>query len=132
MRAETLWTFSTARFRVVCEIEPDFDLDLSFDDTGEVAEKLESGEYTAFQTRVAVYLDGNQIAADYLGGSIYANPEDFVTDHRDPDPMNRNSSLMRAERGDNVSICHYFPGMVSEAIAEARKALSNVPTIRAA
>lgn len=117
---ETLWTFSTRRFRVSCEIEPDDYLDLSWDDTGEVAEKLKSGEYVAFQTRVAVYLDGVMIGADYLGGSIYADPEDFVTEHRDPDPKNRNCSA------NSYRVCHYFPDMVSGAIAEARAHLADV------
>jgi hypothetical protein len=35
--------------------------------------------------------------------------------------MNRNCSIMRAARGGNVCICHYFPGMVAEAINAARK-----------
>lgn len=72
-----MWRFETARFAVVWTIHGCYDLDLSWDTTGEVAEKLESGEYQAFDSEIAVYLDGREIAADYLGGSIYADPADF-------------------------------------------------------
>ena len=58
--------------------------------------------------------------------------ERFWTDHRDSDPMNRNCSIMRAARGGNVVICHYFPDMVRTAVDEARKALANIPYLRAA
>lgn len=69
--------FRTKNFRVVCSIEPDSDVDTSFDETGETADKIESGEWEAFQTSVTVYCKGAEIGADYLGGSIYADPADF-------------------------------------------------------
>lgn len=72
-----MWRFETARFAVVWTISDCYDLDLSWDESGEVAEKLESGEYQAFDSAVTVYLDGREIAADYLGQSIYADPADF-------------------------------------------------------
>ncbi len=132
MDNETLWEFKTDRFSVVCTAEEEWDVDLSWDDTGEVAEKLASGEYVVFCAKVAVYLDGREIATDYLGQCIYVDAEEFVTGHRDTDPINRNCSIMRAARGGNVVICHYFPDMVSMAISEARGALRNMPAIRAA
>jgi len=156
MNANTLWSFNTARFHVVCTAEEEWGVDLSWDETGEVAEKLNSGEYTVFCAKVAVYLDGREVAADYLGQCIYSDPADFVTEHRDPDRMNRNCSIRRdtdcpdcmgtgesfplvtckrcggygAYRGS--TICHYFPDMVNTAISEARKALTDLPTLRAA
>jgi len=72
-----MWRFETARFAVVWTISDCYDLDLSWDATGEVREKLESGEYQAFDSAVTVYLDGREIAADYLGQSIYADPAEF-------------------------------------------------------
>lgn len=117
---ETLWEFSLGRVTVRAEIMPDEDLDLSWDETGETQANLESDLWQAFAVKVAVVLDGAEIAADYLGGCIYADPSDFVTGHRNPDPMARNCSEMRAARGD-VVIVHYFPDMVRNAIAEARR-----------
>jgi hypothetical protein len=124
------WEFRTEQFHIVAYIELEDDTDLSWDDTGEVREKLESGEYEAFGTEVIVYWRGNEIAADYLGGSIYANPRDFFREHRSDDPMNRNCSIMRAANGENCAICHYFPDMVRQVVAEARQALSSLPRLR--
>ena len=131
----TVWSFETARFCVSLRIERDrhyrYDGD---DESGEVQAKLDSGEYIAFDSAVTVELDGIEIAADYLGGSVYDREtvSEFWTGHRDSDPMNRNCSIMRAARG-NCSIGHYFPDMVASAIAEARAhvaALNPVPYIR--
>jgi hypothetical protein len=119
---QTMRTFKTKNFTVRAMIEPDNDLDLSFDDTGEVREKLESGEYEAFQTKVAVYWNGAEIGADYLGGSIYADPEDFFKEH---------IGLAAKSRADGCNYGAYFPDMVREAISEARKHLANVPKVRA-
>lgn len=115
--------FHTRNFSVVAAIEPDNDLDLSFDDTGEVTEKLNSGEYEAFQTAVHVYYRGAEVGADYLGGSIYANPRDFFKEH---------IGLAAKSRADGCNYGCYFPDMIRTAIAEARKMLANVPHIRAA
>ncbi len=132
MHTEHLWSFKTARFSIVCTAEEEWDVDLSWDETGEVAEKLISGEFVVFCIKVAVYLDGREVATDYLGQCIYADAAEFVTGHRDTDPMSRNCSIMRAAHGGNVCIGHYFPDMVATAISEARQALSNVPYLRAA
>jgi hypothetical protein len=132
MHRELIWAFDTARFSVRFYAEEETDLDLSFDEDGATREGLASGELVAFCACVEVRLDGNTIAADYLGQCIYRSAEEFCTGHRDPDPMNRNCSLMRAARGENVSIGHYFPDMVATAIQEARRALRNMPALRAA
>jgi hypothetical protein len=62
---------------------------------------------------------------------FYAEPEDreFYTGHRDTDPMNRNCSIMRAARSENVVICHYFPSMVQEAISAARTELARLKSV---
>lgn len=132
---ETIWSFVTERFRVACEITylhcHQYDGD---DESGETQRDLDCGNLTAFDTRVSVWLDGLLIGADYLGASIYEGGKvgEFVTAHRDPDHMNRNCSLMRATHpaGPNVSICHYFPDMVREAIKAARQHLANTPRLR--
>lgn len=119
----TMREFRTKHFRVVAFIEPEDSLDLSWDDTGEVAEKINSGEYEAFCTTVAVYFNGVEIAANYLGESIYADPADFFEEH---------IGLAAKRRADGRNYGCYFPDMVREAIREARKALADVPKLRTA
>lgn len=119
--SDNIYRFDIGRFTVVVNARPAMDLDLSWDETGETREKIESGELVAFDAQAAVFLNGAKIAEDWLGGCIYESTADFVEGHRDPDPMNRNSSIMRAERGDNVAICHYFPDMVRTAVKQARE-----------
>jgi hypothetical protein len=129
----TVWEFNTDRFSVSLQVEQDCGYQYDGDDEGgETQAALDSGEYVAFNSRVVVELDGVEIASDSLCGSVYADMEEFWTAHRDPDPMNRNCSIMRASRGSNVAICHYFPDMVRIAIAEARTYLRSVPAMREA
>lgn len=134
----TVWIFNTARFQVRLEIEPingyRYDGD---DENNETQTALDNGDYVAFESRVIVELDGAEIASDSLYGSVYErdNVKAFWTDHRDSDPMNRNCSIMRTARGENVAIGHYFPDMVSIAIKEAREHVARMqekPRLRAA
>lgn len=117
MRYETLWTFNTANFRVTLECAPDDDYENDVEDDGETAANLESGLWTAYQFKVAVYdAHGHEIGADYLGGSIYENPSDFM-DHRACGRANReHAAAGRAGRCGS-----YFRDMITAAIAEARK-----------
>ncbi len=119
----TVWTFRAGRYRVALhtQLEDGFIYD-GEDATGEIQSKIDDGEYVAFWSMVTVELDGALIGSDSLYGSVYAWDEmsDFWTAHRDSNPMNRNCSVMRAARGGNASIVHYFPGMVREAIKQAR------------
>lgn len=135
MHKETVWTFETARFRVALEITREYNYQYDGDDEdGSIQDAIYRGELIAWHATVVVRLDGRVIANDYLGGSVYGADEvdHFWTDHRCADPMNRNCSIMRAARGGNVVICHYFPDMVRTAVDEARKALANIPYLRAA
>lgn len=128
MNWNTHWVFRTANFTVKYETGPDHGLDLSFDDTGEISDKLVSGELMVFTARVAVYYDGTCVGEDYLGGCIYESPEAFMS-HNGADPMDRNCSTMRAAYGDNRVICHYFPDMVTRAIADARRTLCEMQNV---
>lgn len=139
MNYKTVWTFETARFAVELHIAQDYGFQYDGDDEGgETQAKLDSGEYVAFDSRVVVKLDGRTIGADHLGSSVYGADEvsEFWTAHRDADPMNRNCSIfrdaMRAKTGHESSICHYFPDMVAQAIADARATLCASPRIRCA
>jgi len=119
---ETMWTFETARFRATWAIEPDDDCDLSFDETGETADNIRSGLWRCFTSRVMIELDGQEIGTDYLGGSIYANPEEF----RDHIGINVKS------RRDGKNYGSYFSDMVRQAIAEAREEMKRErPKMRA-
>jgi len=124
MSDNTVWEFSTRNYRVALEIMPE---DLDPADSFEFQEDIDavrSGAVEWFQARVVVYgPDGEELGSDSLGGCAYATVREFYTSHRDRDPMNRNCSLMRVARG-NVVLCHYFPGMVTEAVAAARAAIA--------
>jgi hypothetical protein len=139
MTYETVWQFNTKRLSVSLRVSPAQNYQYDGDDeSGEVQEKLDSGEYVAFESAVIVELDGKEIAADYLGGSVYAwnNVHEFWTAHRDRDPMNRNCSIMRAAWSaktggqNNVGIGHYFPDMVRTACKEARAYLAGLRQLR--
>ena len=123
-----VWQFKTKRFLVTLELERDrrykYDGD---DEDGETQRKLDNGEFVAFDSAVRIYFDDEEIAWDSLGSSVYGeyNVADFYTAHRDPDYTNRNCTLMRAERGENVCIGHYFPDMVRTAVKEARDYLKS-------
>lgn len=106
MEWEFVWQFQTANFRIMWDIAPEQEPDFSFDDTGETAEKVASGVWTCFTSRVTVlYLPTLQtLGVSYLGNSIYENPRDF-----------RKSG--------------YLLDMVREACAESRRMLANLHSI---
>ena len=119
-----LWTYETKRFTVTVDALVDHDPDLSFDETGDTQAKVESGEWTLFCARARVEMGGRVLADDYLGNCIYENLDDFASDHRDPDPMKRNCSIMRAKWGANAAVSHYLPEMVATVCREAREFLN--------
>ncbi len=132
---DLVWKFETAKLTVKLFLEIDYGYRYDGEDeNGETQAALDSGEYVAFDSDVEISLNANGavIARDSLGGSVYAADEvaDFYTAHRDPNPMNRNCSLLRAARG-KVNICHYFPDMVRTAVQEARAAVAQFPAVRA-
>lgn len=126
-----VWTFKTARFTVALEIEERPDYEYDGDDPDNIIHAgLNSGEFVAFDSRVIVYLDGKPVGFDYLGGSVYQSHDvaDFWQAHRNSPADQRNTLAVKA-RG--VCVCHYFPGMVAEAIRVARITLSDIPKLRA-
>lgn len=128
---EEVWSFATRNFRVAFEVAPeDTDPRDSFDREEDIALACQGGS-NWFCARVVVYgPDGAELGVDHLGGCSYSSFEDFYQSHRDKNPMHRNCSIMRAVRGENVSIGYYFPDMVSGAIGEARKTLARVQSIK--
>lgn len=137
METETVWSFDTDNYRVSLEVEPE---ELDPADCFELPEDIEavrSGNVLWFAARAVVYFkrhrydedpepDYIEIGSDALGGCAYKSMDEFLSSHRDPDPMNRNCSIMRAACGENTIICHHFPSMIHEAIADARKTLAKL------
>jgi len=119
------WQFKTRRFTVRLLVTdcPDNPAD-SFADK-RTARDIRAGKYAWFDARVVV-LDkrGKVLSGDSLCECAYNSVHEFISGHRDRDPMNRNSSIMRAAHGSNVRICHYFPSMVLEAVRDARLTLA--------
>ena len=110
----TIWQFKTKNFIVRMSYDYDQDgTDLSWDETGETQEKIESGEWAVytFHAEVIERATGNTIGEDYLGGSIYADPKDF-RDHV-------GLAIKSREHGCNYG--SYFTDMIRAAIQEARK-----------
>ena len=121
---QTLWSFKIGSIEVVLEAYPE---EMHPADSFEFQEDFDAvlnGDVAWFAAVVNVYKIGHIIGSDSLGGCAYKTVEEFYTSHRDPNPMNRNCSIMRKARGEKVSICHYFPDMVRQAIADARQTLS--------
>jgi hypothetical protein len=104
----TIYEFRTANFIVRVDALEEIDLDLPWDDTGEVAEKLDNGQLVAFCAKAAVLFRGTEIGADYLGNCIYESFDGF-----------------RHDSG-------YFHDMVSLAIRSARDHFKDLPALRAA
>ena len=126
MNWSTEWSFTTNRFTVTLDIHPCEDDPEDFFEFEEDVEAIRSGDVLWFDARVRVYGLDTILAEEHLCGNSYDTIEDFLTGHRDADPMNRNCSLMRAEKGDNVCICHYFPDMIRCAISDARNTFATL------
>lgn len=112
---DTIWKFRTRNFTVSLACEPDTDADLSFDETGETRAKIASGEWDCVVFRVLVEgPDGEELATDYLSGSIYADVKDFRKEHV-------------GAQGKHGS---YFRDMVSEAVRGAREEMRKLQSVR--
>jgi hypothetical protein len=110
--------FTTRNYTVRVSAEEEWDLDLSFDETGRVLKQLERGDLIAFVAHVEVIHKptGMVIGEDYLGGCIYKNFDDFM-DHRACGKQNRKW----AKQGKEGRCGSYFAQMIGDAIAEARE-----------
>ena len=122
-RARTIGTmreFTTKNFRVIADAIEDDHIDLSFDDTGDIAKGLDSGKFISFCARVRVFFHGREIGSEYLGSCIYKSLNDFM-DHKECGKQNRKW----AKQGKEGRCGSYFHDMIREAIGEARKTLLN-------
>lgn len=126
MQTETVWEFETVNYRIALELSPEETDPKDLFQFQEDIDAIHNGDVAWFAASVVVYKKGHEIGRDALGGCAYKTAEEFYTSHRNRDPMNRNCSLMRAARGDNVVICHYFPDMVRLAIEDGRRTLTDL------
>lgn len=117
--------FRTNNYIVRVSAEEEFDLDLSFDDSGRILKQLERGDLIAFCAHVEVIHrpTGAVLGEDYLGGCIYKSFADFM-DHRACGKQNR-----KWKKQGKTGVCgSYFSQMISEAIADARKNYKKLST----
>ena len=121
---ETIREFKTKRFTVRVRAVEDCDVDLSFDDTGEVRKGLESGKLMAFGVVATAYLDGAEVAQDSLWGCIYRSPSEFM-DHKECGKQNKEY----AARGETGRCGSYFSDMVTSVCRDARKAIEAMQTV---
>ena len=62
------------------DIHPDHCFDDTVTDIKELCEKIDNGTYDWFMLRTRVLFDGHELAAEYLGGCLYENASDVMTD----------------------------------------------------
>ena len=128
---QELWRFCTKNLTVLLEVAPEDDEPDGYFSCPEDAAAVRNGEVEWFMARVRILNRlGETLGSDYLGACSYRTFKEFYTSHRDADPMNRNCTIMRDARGANMVICHYFPSMVAQAIAEARVAKASRKRIK--
>jgi hypothetical protein len=118
-RFENIWTFKTARFAVHLDVAWEDFPDMSWADA-ETLDKIERGVWGVYVFRVRVMLDGREIAADYLGNSVYESVSDF-RDH---------FGVRAKSRAEGCNYGSYFSDMVAEAVAQARSELRSMQAVR--
>ena len=96
-------SFNKDQFTIEVSYAPEStQLELVFDPSEdyfeELQEKLTTGEWEHFVLKVAAYYDGVEMASEYLGSNVSADPVDYIND-------------------DNVD---YIADMVETVVKEAR------------
>ena len=81
-------SFEKDQFTVEVSYAPEStQLELVFDPSEdyfeELQEKLTTGEWEHFVLKVAAYYDGQEMASDYLGSNVSADPIDYIKDDTD-------------------------------------------------
>ena len=122
----TIREFRTAQFHVIVDAVEEDSPDILFDDTNEMRDKINNGEWMIFCARARVVHDTlGEIASDYLGNCIYESLAAFM-DHRACGRENKRL-VATGERGRCGS---YFRDMVRAVCREARRAISDAHAIR--
>jgi hypothetical protein len=116
MNRNNIYKFKTKNFVLSVDRLDEPYPDFSWDETGETAEKVESGEWDCFSVAASIYFRGEEIASDYLGNCIYLDFREF-----------RDNLGIRK----HVNCGSYFSDMVSECVKAARKHFQDLPRIKA-
>jgi len=123
---DTIRTIKAGRFTVRVTAEEEHDIDLFFDEDGSVSRAIDNGELMVFCAKAACYLDGLELATDYLGNCIYASPREFM-DHLG---IRAHNAKLSAEAGRRVVCGSYFTDMIHTVIREARQAVRDLQCVR--
>lgn len=62
------------------DLHPGDCFDDSCHDIADLCAKIDVGTYDWFMLRVRAMVDGHEFAADYLGGCLYEDPKEVLTD----------------------------------------------------
>ena len=116
MTLETIREINVGRFKVKVTAEVENFADLSFDETGEIERQIQDGTMQVFCAKATCYLDGRELAVDYLGGCIYKTPADFQ-DHK-------------GIRKQGANVGSYFSAMVRTVCREARQSLQSMQEVK--
>jgi hypothetical protein len=123
--SDRIHSFNTANLTVSTYVEPEqMDPADSFEFDEDI-EAVRNGDVEWFCVKVEVrHSDtGALLGLSTLGGCAYKSIDDFVNEHRDADPANRNCGF------NTYSVCHYFPDMIREACGEARATLRKMQSL---
>lgn len=125
------WRFETANIIIRAGVCAEIDDPADHFEFEEDIEAVRNDEVDWFCAVVeATNTNSNRLAWDTLGGCAYETAREFFEAHRDRDPMNRNCTAYRAVRGQNATLCHYFPDMVRTVLLEARETLRGHGSIK--
>lgn len=82
---DTIAEFDRDGFHIIVdktweELDPRDCFDDSCHDMDEMCRKIDNGTYEWFMLRVRVMVEGLELGSNYLGGCLYENPEEVLTD----------------------------------------------------
>ena len=82
---DTLGEFERDGFAIIVDktyedIDPWDQLSECFDSKQELYADIDSGKYDWFMLRVRVLVEGHELASEYLGGCLYKDAKDVLTD----------------------------------------------------
>jgi hypothetical protein len=82
---EEIGSFDREGFFVIVDktwedIDPWDQLSECFDNKKQLYADIENGKYDWFMLRVRVLVDGHELASEYLGGCLYEDPREVLTD----------------------------------------------------
>ena len=82
---DTIGEFERDGFDVIVdktyeEIHPSDSFDEECYDIKQLCEDIDSGRYEWFMLRVRVLVEGLELASEYLGGCLYSDPREVLTD----------------------------------------------------